>query len=91
MSAALHDPPDLRATRLSALVNAAEAETIARRAAESGLSVSAFLRARALGPADSPEEGPALRAVDEAIARMGRELDLAIAAIGAAMARLERA
>ena len=44
-------PPAVRATRLTVLVSAAEAAEIARRAEDAGLSVSAYLRARALGPA----------------------------------------
>jgi Mobilization protein NikA len=89
MSTALHEPPSVRTTRLSALVSAEEAEVIARRAAAAGLSVSAYLRAQALGQTGTAEDDALLQRVDDLIARMEGDLDAAIAQMGATLARLD--
>jgi hypothetical protein len=77
----------VRTTSSSVLVNAPEAAEIARRAAAAGLSVSAFLRERALGLADKREEAEALRWVDELIDQMTRDVDETIEQVSATLAR----
>ena len=62
--------PHPRATRLSALVSVDEGAAIASRAEAAGLSVSAYLRERALG-----DDEDALRQVDMIIAEMEAALD----------------
>ncbi len=89
MSIALTSPDPNRTTRLTALVSAAEAEQIARQAAVAGLSVSAYLRDRALGSQHHPEEAAALRQFDTLINRMESDLDGAIADLSAALARMD--
>ena len=86
-------PPAVRATRLTVLVSAAEAAEIARRAEEAGLSVSAYLRARALGPAaagraaeGTGEQAVALRHFDALLGRMEADLDGALTALAASLA-----
>ncbi len=83
MSLALTPTVPGRSTRLTVLVNDGEAAQIARQAAAAGLSVSAYLRERALGIAAAPEASPeaALRQMDGLIARMEADLDGAIAAL----------
>jgi len=67
-------PPN-RTTRLAALVTATEANQIARRATATGLSVSAYLRERALSA--HPDQPAALPQIDTLIARMESDLDSA--------------
>jgi hypothetical protein len=77
-----------RTTRLTALVSEAEAEQVTRQAAASGLSVSAYLRDRALGVAPDARESAALRQVDAFIDRIEADLDSAIAEVSATIARM---
>jgi hypothetical protein len=79
-----------RTTRLTALVSQAEAELIANRAEAAGLSVSAYLRDRALdlsADADTSDT-EALRQVDVLVARMEADLDRATAVLAASIARM---
>jgi hypothetical protein len=81
-----------RTTRLSALVSEAEAAQITRQAEAAGLSVSAYLRDRALGASAEPaDEAVALRQVDALVARMEADLDGAIATVSATIARIDAA
>jgi len=82
-----------RTTRLTALVSEAEAALIAMQAEAAELSVSAYLRERALGASAKadPTETEALRQVDALVARMETDLDQAIAALSAAIARMDAA
>jgi hypothetical protein len=80
-----------RTTRLTALVSETEAERIARQAAASGLSVSAYLRDRALGVSSDAADAAALRQVDALIERMEIEIDSAVAALSATIARMDAA
>jgi hypothetical protein len=73
---------------LTALVSEAEAEQVTRQAAASGLSVSAYLRDRALGVAPDARESAALRQVDAFIDRIEADLDSAIAEVSATIARM---
>ena len=91
-------PPAVRATRLTVLVSAAEAAEIARRAEDAGLSVSAYLRARALGPAaagraaeDRAAEGRATegRATERAAAEGTGEQAVALRHFDALLGRME--
>lgn len=86
MSVALKPAADARTTRLSLLVSAGEAEEIVKAAEACGLSVSSFLRERALG--GGRDEAAALRQVDALIDGMTRELDEAVAQLNGVMARL---
>jgi hypothetical protein len=79
-----------RDTRLTALVSATEAEQIGRRAAAAGLSVSAYLRDRALGLSAPPDEAAALRQVDTLIDRIEADLDRAVADLAATIARIDK-
>ena len=82
-----------RTTRLTALVSVAEAELIAKRAEAAGLSVSAYLRDRALdlsGDADTSDT-EALRQVDFLVARMEADLDRATTVLAASLARMDAA
>jgi hypothetical protein len=69
-------------------VSEAEAEQVTRQAAASGLSVSAYLRDRALGVAPDASESAALRQVDAFIDRIEADLDSAIAEVSATIARM---
>jgi len=71
-----------RDTRLTARLGAAEAEQIVRLAAAAGLSVSAYLRDRALGLSAQPDEAAALRQMDALIERMEAESGLRDCRIG---------
>ena len=86
-------PPAVRATRLTVLVSAAEAAEIARRAEDAGLSVSAYLRARALGPAAAGRaaEGRATegRATERAAAEGTGEQAVALRHFDALLGRME--
>ncbi|MGC8469292.1 MAG: plasmid mobilization protein [Acetobacteraceae bacterium] len=88
----LSPSPAVRTTRLTVLVSAGEAAEIARRAEGAGLSVSAYLRACALGPAGegngdrNGEDAAALRHVDTLLGRMEADLDGALAALAASLA-----
>jgi len=87
--AAMKDGVDLRSNRLTTLVSDSEGEAIAKKADAAGLSVSAYLRAQALGSEADPSGEAALRQVDLLIDRMESDLDGAIAELAAAMARME--
>lgn len=76
--------PQPRSTRLTALVSEAENAKIAARAETAGLSVSAYLRERALG-----DDQDALNKVDQIIAQMEAALDGATAELAAVLARLD--
>ena len=82
-----------RTTRLTALVSETEAALIAKRAAAAGLSVSGYLRERALGASDNADadEAGALRQVDVLIARMEADLDRAATALSGTLARMDAA
>ena len=82
-----------RTTRLTALVSGAEAELISNRAEAAGLSVSAYLRDRALDLSADPDTGDteALRHVDLLVARMEADLDRATAVLAASLARMDAA
>ena len=73
-----------RVTRLTALVSEDESATIAQRAETAGLSVSAYLRDRALG-----EDLDALSKIDSIIEQMEVALDSANAEVAAVMSRLD--
>jgi len=77
-----------RTTRLTALVSEAEAAQVAMQAAAAGLSVSAYLRDRALGVSANAGESAALQQVDALIDRIGADLDSAIAEVSATIARM---
>ncbi len=80
---------EVRTTRLTALVSEAEAAQVAMQAAAAGLSVSAYLRDRALGVSANAGESAALRQVDAFIDRIEADLDSAIAEVSATIARME--
>jgi hypothetical protein len=84
------DPASVgRTVRLTALVSAVEAATVAKLAAAAGMSVSAYLRDRALGGGHSDtDEQAAMRQVDAAIDRMEADLDSAIAVLSGTIARI---
>jgi len=77
-----------RTTRLTALVSEAEAAQVTRQAAAAGLSVSAYLRDRALGVSADAGENAALRQMDAFIDRIEADLDSAIAEVSATIARM---
>ncbi len=81
-------PPAVRATRLTVLVSAAEAAEIARRAEDAGLSVSAYLRARALGPAAAGRAAEG-RATERAAAEGTGEQAVALRHFDALLGRME--
>lgn len=94
MSVALTSAEPTRTTRLTALVSGPEAERIAGNAAAAGLSVSAYLRDRALGQSDKSDQGAevaALRQLDALIERMETDLDSAISVLSATIARIDNA
>jgi hypothetical protein len=91
MAAVVMPAADGRTARLTALVSGAEAEQIARQAAAAGLSVSAYLRERALGGPIDASDAAALQQVDVLIDRMEAELDSAIAVLSATMVRIDAA
>jgi hypothetical protein len=79
-----------RTVRLTALVSSAEAAEVAKLAAAAGMSVSAYLRERALGDGHSDtDEQAAIRQVDAAIDRMEADLDSAIAVLSGTIARID--
>ncbi len=80
---------EVRTTRLTALVSEAEAAQVAMQAAAAGLSVSAYLRDRALGVSANAGESAALQQVDAFIDRIEADLDSAIAEVSATIARME--
>ena len=79
----------VRSTRLSVLVSEAESARIARQAELAGTSVSAYLRALALGSRDDAGEQAALRQIDALIERMENDIDRAAAELTAALVRME--
>jgi len=93
MSLAMTPATAGRTTRLTSLVSEAEAALIANRAEAAGLSVSAYLRDGALCASVKADTGEtqALRQVDALIARMEADLDQAIAALSATIARIDAA
>ena len=78
----------LHTSRLTALVSDAESTLIAKKAEAAGLSVSAYLRASALGPETSSDDETALRQIDLPIAHMASDLDGAVAEVNAALSRM---
>jgi len=88
MSLALHDTIGPRATRLSVLVTAPEAEEISARAEAAGLSVSAYLRAQALGAIPSADQEDALKIFDRVIDDISTRIDQANASLEATLTRL---
>jgi len=88
MSTAIREPAGTRTTRLSALVTDTEAEQITKQAEASGLSVSAFLRERALGLNRLREEEEALRQVDALIDKMAEDIEGAIDQVASTLTRL---
>jgi len=93
MSLAMTPAAAGRTTRLTALVSEAEAAQIAKQADAARLSVSAYLRDRAMGASAKPDAGDqaALRQVDALVARMEADLDGAIATVSATIARIDAA
>jgi len=79
---------EVRTTRLTALVSEAEAAQVAMQAAAAGLSVSAYLRDRALGVSSNAGESAALQQLDALIDRIEADLDSAIAEVSATIARM---
>ena len=91
MTVAVMPATEGRTTRLTALVSEGEAEQVTRQAAAVGLSVSAYLRDRALGISADAGESAALRQVDAFIDRIEADLDSAIAEVSATIARMDAA
>ncbi len=91
MSVALASTEPSRTSRLTALVSAREAEQIARLAAAAGLSVSAYLRDRALGASASQDDAAVLSELDKLIDRMESDLDSAVTDLTATLARIDAA
>ena len=86
--ASLNPGADIRTNRLTTLVSDVESALIAKKAEAAGLSVSAYLRASALGTETSGGDEAALRQIDLLIARMESDLDGAVAEVNAALARM---
>jgi len=86
MSIALQKADGARATRLSVLVSDSEAAEISRCAAEAGLSVSAFLRAQALGTGRG--EAEAMMVFDRLLDELTARVDAANAGLAASLARM---
>lgn len=78
----------VRDNRLTTLVSESEIKLIAEMAGAAGLSVSAYLRERALGPSADPMEVAALEKIDALIGGMERKLDEANAELAAALSRM---
>jgi hypothetical protein len=76
---------------MSALVSDFEAAEIARRASAAGLSVSAYLRERALDLGNSAEDADALRQVDRMINKMTADVDNAIGVLATTLRRMKKA
>ena len=91
MSAVVNDPSPSRTTRMSALVSDFEAAEIARRASAAGLSVSAYLRERALDLGDNAGDADALRQVDRMIDKMTADVDNAIGVLATTLRRMKKA
>ena len=91
MTVAVMPATEGRTTRLTALVSEAEAAQVSMRAAAAGLSVSAYLRDRALGVSADAGENAALRQMDAFIDRIEADLDSAIAEVSATIARMDAA
>ncbi len=89
MSLALQDADGARATRLSVLVTGSEAAEISRRAEEADLSVSAYLRAQALGTGVA--EAEAMAVFDRLLDEMTARIDAANAGLLASLKRMETA
>ena len=80
---------DVRNNRLTTLVSDCETKIISEKAEEAGLSVSAYLRDLALGSSGDVRDEAALRQIDAMIDRMEHDLDSAIVALSASLARME--
>ncbi|MCW8308818.1 hypothetical protein AruPA_17425 [Acidiphilium sp. PA] len=91
MSAVVNDPSPSRTTRMSALVSDFEAAEIARRASAAGLSVSAYLRERALDLGNNAGDADALRQVDRMIDKMTADVDNAIGVLATTLRRMKKA
>jgi hypothetical protein len=91
MSALVNDPLQSRTTRMSALVSDFEAAEITRRANAAGLSVSAYLRERALKQSESAEDVDALRQVDRMIDKMTSDVDKTIGVLATTLQRMNKA
>jgi hypothetical protein len=89
MSSALQNADGARATRLSVLVTGSEAAEISRRAEEADLSVSAYLRAQALGTGAA--EAEAMAVFDRLLDEMTARIDAANAGLLASLKRMETA
>lgn len=90
MSALVTTPFPSRTTRMTALVSDFEAAEIARQASAAGLSVSAYLRERALKQGESNEEADALRQVDRMIEKMTADVDNAIGVLATTLRRMSK-
>jgi len=87
MSAALQETISPRTTRLAVLVSNAESQEIALRAEAANLSVSAYLRAQALGTGAGNDQ-EALAVFDQIIDTITARIDQANTSLEAALARL---
>lgn len=90
MSALVNTPSPARTTRMSALVSDFEAAEIARLANAAGLSVSAYLRERALNRDEQVGDADALRQVDHMIDKMTADVDNAIGVLTTTLRRMDR-
>jgi hypothetical protein len=78
-----------RTKRLTTLVTESEGNIIERLAQTAGLSVSAYLREKALGRMGDGDEDYALAEIDRLIEKIEADLDGAIATVNAVVARLD--
>lgn len=81
---------EVRAKRATILVTPTEHERLTELAHAAGQSVSLYVRDRAFGQPESEAEQAALAAIDTMVGQMEGELDGAIAAVQAALQRMER-
>jgi hypothetical protein len=91
MSSVLQHGGGARAVRLSVLVSGSEAAEISRRAEEAGLSVSAYLRAQALGTGVSEGEAEAMAIFDRLLDEMTARVDAANGGLVASLERMDAA
>jgi hypothetical protein len=75
---------------MSALVSDFEAAEIARRANVAGMSVSAYLRDRALDIGERAEDAEAIHHVDRMIEKMTTDLDQAIGDLTTSLRRMNK-
>ncbi|WP_029008655.1 plasmid mobilization protein [Azospirillum halopraeferens] len=80
---------EVRNKRLKALVNGTESAEIEARANAARMSISAFVRAAALGEVGDAAQAEALRQFDEIIAKMERSVNAAVLAVDEANRRME--